>query len=352
MARVCIAALLLCAACLVVGCGYKTNPRPASATIPGDVGLVEARAFPDRVELRWSVPTTNTDGSPLEDLSGFKVYRFSEKLGEECEDCRAKKEIHANVDYQTPVNAVIEKGDVRYSDRKVQPGNSYHYWVAAYNLRARQGPESYEVTVPFGEPPPPPFRLTAINEVNSIRLEWDIPPRLGGISTYRIYRGQTDNVDAMKPVGRTKWAERYFVDNEIKKGRTYYYSVRSVRVSRGVRIASLPSRTVKAEFKGLPLEPPEKVKITPPTQAGMRIYWDPVKVENVEIRYNVYRSVAGRPFTKINRKPLVSPWYRDTDVVRGEEYAYRVSAFPKDRPHEESSRSPQVSEKYLPVTQE
>ncbi len=333
--------------CLIVACGYKTNPRPAAAAIPGGVGLIEARAYPDRVVLRWGIPRSNTDGSILEDLSGFRVYRFTEPLGEQCENCKSDRKIYANVDYQVLSNAVIKDGDMEYSDTKAQPGKTYHYWVSAYNLRGREGPESHEVVVPFEEPPPAPFRLVALNEDGGIKLSWEMSPRSGGTSTFRIYRGQTDDVTKMKPIGRTKWAERYYVDRGVEKGQTYYYSVRALRVSQGVRIESLPSRSVEAVFKGVPLEPPENVKaISKPGE--IHVGWDSIDIPESETRYNVYRSTAGRPFVKINKEPVVSTVFMDKDVVAGKEYSYRVSAFPKGRPTEESSQSSSNSVIYLP----
>ena len=51
----------------------------------GEIGLVEAQGYPDKVTLRWHVPLSNSDGSLLADTSGLKVYRTAQKVGEECE---------------------------------------------------------------------------------------------------------------------------------------------------------------------------------------------------------------------------------------------------------------------------
>jgi len=90
--------LVVITTAIVAGCGYKTNPRPATATVPGEVGLVSARAYPDSIALTWDVPSANTDGSPIKDLSGFKVYRSVQKVGEDCENCEYTEHVYANVD--------------------------------------------------------------------------------------------------------------------------------------------------------------------------------------------------------------------------------------------------------------
>jgi hypothetical protein len=139
----------------------------------------------------------------------------------------------------------------------------------------------------------------------------------------------------MKPIGRTKWAERYYVDRGVEKGQTYYYSVRALRVSQSIRIESLPSRTVEALFKGVALEVPKNVKAVSKPE-GIQVGWDRVEIREARTRYNVYRSAAGRQFVRINKESLAGTVFMDKDVVKGTEYSYRVSAFPEDRPSEES----------------
>ncbi len=112
---------------IVSACGYKTNPRPVTAAVPAEVGLVHAQAYKDRIVLKWDIPTKNTDGSRLTDLSGFKVYRVVRKIGENCDNCEDKKTLLANVDYQNPFNATVEKGVVTFIDNAVSHGNVYYY---------------------------------------------------------------------------------------------------------------------------------------------------------------------------------------------------------------------------------
>jgi len=96
--------------CLLFGCGYKTRPRPITATIPGEIGLPDAHAYPDKIVFEVECSGCKCDGSPATDISGFKVWRLAQKVGDECENCEDKKILYANIDFQNPSNAIIEQG--------------------------------------------------------------------------------------------------------------------------------------------------------------------------------------------------------------------------------------------------
>jgi len=331
--------------CLLVGCGYKTNPRPATATIPGEIALMTAQAYPDRVVLKWEVPRSNVDGSSFKDASGFKLYRFERKTGEECENCEAKKTVYANVDFQNPVNATIDKGEVLFVDKAVQPGTVYQYWVNAYNLKGREGGLSPEVEVDFDRPPPAPEGLRATPEPKGIAVEWTASSGPEKINGYRVYRGENDNPEAMKLIGSTGPSDTSFMDKGAEKGKTYYFLVRSLKVNRGVSLESRTSPTVKLVVPQIHTPPPENVK-TALGREGISIVWNKVEIEKEEPRYNVYRSEGRKLFVKINPEPLLNPQLMDKKVVPGRTYRYAVTAFPSGKPEYESNRTASEAVKY------
>jgi fibronectin type 3 domain-containing protein len=324
--------------CLLFGCGYKTRPRPIAATVPGEISLPDAHGYPDKIVMRWNVPAANADGAPATDISGFKVWRLAQKIGEECENCEDKKTLYANVDFQKPSNAVIEKGEVIYTDPAVTAGNIYSYSVSVYNLKGQEGQRSENVTVAMEEPPPPPENVTADFDSQGAVIAWESPPRLSGIKSYRIYRSDTDSDRDMKPIGSTKWAEKKFVDKDAEKEKAYYYQVRSLKMTRGVPIESAPSETVSVRVPAVRWQPPENVTAAV-VNNGIRVDWGIVKIEGHETRYNVYRSEAGKAIAKINTEPLRHPWFVDSKVIRGTTYRYAVTAFPQGKPDEESGKS-------------
>ncbi len=331
----------------LAGCGFKTTPRPAAATVPGDIALVEAHAFPNHVILKWEAPLSNVDGSLIKDISGFKVYRSEQRVGEECENCQENRKLYANVDLEKPTNAVVNGRDVTYTDKDVSPGNVYVYSVSTYNLKGREGAQSPEVTVPLDDFPPPPEGLRAHSEDDGVVLDWDVPPRPAGIRSYRIYRGESGKLDEMRQIGATKWAETTFKDKEAEKDKVYYYRVRSLKMNRGIPYESGPSEPVRIRVASARVPSPENVN-TAPGRDGIRVYWDPVKLPSGDTRYNVYRSESGTMFLKANTEPLTNPWFIDKEVKRGKTYRYAVTCFPATKPDEESSRTASEALEFKP----
>lgn len=332
---------------LFSGCGYKTNPRPATATTPGEIILVNAYAYPDRITLKWSVPAFNSDGTPFQDVSGFKIFRASSTLSDDCETCGDKKDILANVDFQKPTNATIKDGEVTFSDKTVKAGHVYHYSVSPYNLKGREAKPSPDVKISFDEIPRRPQGLKAGMDRDNVRLEWSIPEGDTKNLAYRIYRGLSPDTESMKPVGGSGANENSYLDKSIDRSTNYFYAVRSARMNQGVSIESSPSDVINVSIPSVTWGAPENIN-TAATRDGIRIYWNPVKIENDETRYNVYRSDQGGIFEKINAEPVRNAWLIDTKVDRGRSYRYAVTAYPKTKPDEESNRSGSESIKFNP----
>jgi hypothetical protein len=328
---------ILVASCALIGCGLKTNPRPYTAPIPNDVGLVTVQVFPGNVELRWDKPRRNTDGSEMKDLAGFNVYRSSQEIGEACDDCDEAGGFHAKIDLKHPMTADIKNGEVVYKDQRISLGHTYYYAISAYNKKDREGPRCPVITVAYDSLPPSPKGLRATYD-RGIVLRWDKPSRPSGIRAYRVYRGKVRDQRKLEPIGRTKWAEKFYVDTDVEKDTPYYYVVRSMKMTGGIPIESAPSQMVQATYPRVIIKAPRRVKAAS-TSRGIRIFWDQVRSENEAIRYNVYRSEGERQPEKINRQPLQNAWVTDSKVKKGHRYRYEVTAFPLGKPEEESRRT-------------
>ncbi len=337
-------ALFLMTLNCLCSCGYKTNPRPTTVRAPAPTKLITARAFPDDIKLNWNVPASNSDGSRLTDLSGFKIYRGSRGVDEDCENCQDKRKLLANIDFQSPSNAEIKNDEVIFQDKNVTPGNVYSYAVVAYNLRGRESGIGAAVEVYYETPPPAPTDLVARPEAGHIRLEWKAPAD-SKIDRYQIFRGTQDEAAKMKSIGTAAHREPWFVDKGVEKDSKYFYTVRSVKSNRGTPFESNASNVAGAVAPSIYWGSPENVNVAMSSQ-GIRVYWEPVKMENEETRYNVYRSESGRGFQKINAEPVKTPWLLDNKVTRGRMYRYAVTAFPKNRPEEESSRTASEALRY------
>ncbi len=344
MRKLVLPALFLVALGSLCSCGYKTNPRSTAAKVPAEIKIITSKAYPSEITLNWTVPGSNSDGSKLIDLSGFKVYRGSKGVDEDCENCQDKRELYKNIDFQSPSNTIIKDNEVTFQDKDVTPGKVYSYAVSAYNFRGRESGIGNAIEVFYESPPPPPTNLTAKPEEGRIRLEWTAPID-EKIDRYQIFRGAENDIEKMKSIGTVPYREPWFVDKDLEKNSKYFYAVRSVKSNKGTPFESNTSIVAEAVAPSIYWSPPENVNVAMNRQ-GMRVYWDPVKIENEETRYNVYRSESGRSFQKINPEPAKTPWLLDSKVTKGRVYRYAVTAFPNGKPDEESAKTASEALRY------
>ncbi len=336
--------LVYCAALLglsITACGHRTSPRPVSIAVPGQIDLVGAYAYPDRITLRWRTPKLNADGSVIKKLSGFKVYRKTIPMDDDCDDCM-KRRLHYFIDLKKPVSADIDNDLVVYTDFDVEKGSVYVYEVAAQNYEGRESELSQPVEVVYDDPPPKPKGLFASLDGEKVRLEWTAPRRPSGIRGYRIYRGSSGDIWKMDLLGQTRWAENYYLDADTSKGSNYYYSVRSYKMAKGVSIQSEPSDIITIFVPGAIPPPPANVNAVDSGNM-VKLFWNPVKIENKTILYNVYRSKGGEEFVKINSDPLDKAHFDDKSVETDTTYRYRITSLVQGSEGQESRYSKWVS---------
>ena len=69
--------ILLVMVTAVTGCGGGGSGATATPAVAGGSGSGGGNAT-GIVELSWNAPTTNTDGTPLTDLAGYKIHYGTE----------------------------------------------------------------------------------------------------------------------------------------------------------------------------------------------------------------------------------------------------------------------------------
>lgn len=97
------------------------------------VPLVFALPTPQKTTLAWDAPTTNSDGSPLTDLAGYKVY-WSTKSG-----------TYDNTSMKDVGNVVT----VNLNSTTGQLKGVYFFVVTAYNTAGNESSFSNEISASF-----------------------------------------------------------------------------------------------------------------------------------------------------------------------------------------------------------
>lgn len=211
---------------LLGGCGKKGPVRPKLDTVPAapeDVRLIQqGRHF----LLSWSIPRTNLDGSPAEDLDGFRIKRLVYDAEEGCPTCRDPDVVVAEIDLRYPEPAQ-QVGDLLYwRDFDINSGNGYRYAIAPVTVGGDESPPvtiHLLVTAPVASPPAP--RTTAGDQ--EVLIEWDAPPLSEGdlLLGYHLYRRLTDRDFSPVPVNKDPLQVTRLRDRGLVNGRTYEYRV-------------------------------------------------------------------------------------------------------------------------------
>lgn len=181
---------------------YKT-PQPPE-------GLAAA-VFADRIEIRWTVPEVNADGTKPVVLKGYNVYRSA--AGEE--------PVLLNM---SPVPLPF------YNDVSFAFGGVYAYRVAALTGDEAPYVES-EMSEPVEAapvdlfPPAAPTGLQLLSAVGLVTLIWDANPEPDLIG-YRVWRQTGDGEFRVLTSGPI--AENTFSDDRVESGRRYVYAVTAV----------------------------------------------------------------------------------------------------------------------------
>jgi hypothetical protein len=126
--------LLFAAALFLVSCGLKAPPLPPEAVVPDRITDLRLKQIEGGVTLKWTIPTTDTEGMELVDLVGFKVLRKDVPDKDiDCPPCSGDFREIADFTLSVPGKAQISGDSVYYSDTSLSPSITYTYVVVSYN---------------------------------------------------------------------------------------------------------------------------------------------------------------------------------------------------------------------------
>jgi hypothetical protein len=366
-----IAALLLVATLLTLlpACGTPRPPLPPSLELPKPVADLRGFRKADKVTLIWTVPAMTTEKIALHHLGPSLVCRSIEVAINRCDPVGSVRPSelpppkpaqqtnpkNKNKQAITPVQATYT--DVLLPKlEQMNPTGFLTYAVETQNTDLRSAGLSNQIQIPLVPTLPAPPDLSASVTADGVVLAWSgVLPEVqspGVTYTYRIYRRDRANkavaVAGELPVSLA--AQPKLIDSGMEWQKTYDYWITVVS-------ALTNSRNSTFQVEGEDSAPIEvaAIDIFPPaipngllavtSGEGQQPFIDLTWAPNTEpdlAGYNVYRRQGTGDWVKINTEPVKLPTFRDTDVVRRNQYSYRVSAV--DLRGNESSRSEETSE--------
>jgi hypothetical protein len=330
-------------------CGKKGPPVALESTMPKPVSDLRGLSREGGVFLIWSSPTRNVDGSRLDDLLGFKVFRQARPLApSSCPDCPFKYEPIAEIDVEYPRGAQVEEGRVLWQDTSVKPQNEYTYLVRGYNSYKTPSPESNQVILFWDEPPAAPTKVGVQSENRALEISWKFSSRLLSgkemvdLSGFNIYRRSEGERFGFFPLNPEPFPENRYRDAMLENGKRYDYEVRAVRNFRGTLIEGLSS----AVASGIP---EKRTPPSPPTglvaaiqKDGVALRWNQNPEPDVA-GYNLYRREKGETvFVKINPQLITENYFLDKEADPHKSYLYRLTAVDTSPAKNESEFSKEV----------
>lgn len=171
----------------------------------------------DAIELTWTAPAANADGTTPVNLAGYNVYRSPSKT-------QAGTLLN-----RTPITGTT------YSDRTFEFEKDAFYFVRAVSTGTGDTPTEsgesniFEVKPKDTFPPSAPVSITIGASPNAISIFFPPNPE-SDIAGYRIYRSEDPNLDKANWQLLTKEAidANTFQDTSVQADKTYYYFVTAV----------------------------------------------------------------------------------------------------------------------------
>ena len=196
---------------------------------------------------------------------------------------------------------------LRYTDKSVVSGKSYHYTVKARNVAGLSGYKASAAVKFFAAP----ANIAAANATSTIKVTWDA---VKGASVYRVYR---------KLVGETSWTyignskTTSFVDKKVTAADNYVYTVRAGDGKVYGSYYKDAATIVRLDVPTLSKPVSSKDGIT-------------VKINQVEGAkgYDIYRKTADSSWVRIGRvNNTRSTAYLDKGTQKGVTYTYTIRAY-------------------------
>ena len=335
---------------LLTACGKKGPPLPPESLVPEQIGDFTAQGKTEGLVLSWDIPPKNNDGTPLNDLAGFKLYQ--KKSGEGCNTCPSEFPIYADIDIEAPdyaANAIIQGNRLIFTLPKMEAGLSYSFKVAPYNKSGYFGEFSKVITLTWTAPLAPPVGLKGLASDRSVTLSWQPSTAKTsegstgeGFAGYLVYRADAPGAYPKSPLSSVPLETESYTDLGLENDKPYYYVVKSVTKDGQTLTEGASSEEIKIVARDeVPPLPPEGLSVVP-TKTGVTIFWDSSNESDL-FGYNVYRRTKGtKSAIKLNAAPLTIEHYTDNTASIGKVYYYFITALDRAAARNESEATREV----------
>jgi hypothetical protein len=361
----------------VAGCAAPGEPIERKPRAPTPVADLAATQHGNEVALTFTLPKESVDRRPLKQSPTIEIYRDFAPASSGAANTNAAPNAAANPTLLVTIPSAMvdqydDRGHIRFVDSLKPEDFTQHPGAQAlYIVRTRTSPkkESADSNVAALHVAPAADAITDLQAQvthQGVVLNWTPPQKdlvgsVPPVASYRIFRSepasqsqsgtlnpQKENSKPNSPFVRIGDASAPpFRDAQITFGNTYTYSVRSVAQYQDVQLESSDSNLVTVTPRDtFPPSAPQGLEVVfvpahDPAPAYFDLSWS-ISPDNDIAGYNIYRTEQeGARGDKLNPQLLLTPSFRDMNVVSGHRYFYTVTAV--DRAGNESPASAAAS---------
>lgn len=352
-------AACLVAAVLAAACGKKGNPLPPLRPVPARIADLTAVRTSGRVELRFTVPAANVDGTTPAAIDRVDIFRMvveaeadaaplpAGRLAADARNLRGSLSVRrpdpdgstaAGPSASTVAPAPGEIATFVDDVDDIEQSGAVARYVAvpvAGTGRGRNGPPTPVTVVPLGPLPEPPPAVVLVHDETTLRATWDPTGEKQSFRVYRVPADRTAESELLTPTPVTT-AE---LSLPVEFGREICLSVRALEATGSVAVAGAASEpTCLTPVDRYPPAAPTGLRSVQEGEA-VRLIWDAVQAADLA-GYVVLRGAPGDAvLTPLTNDPVRETTYRDATVTVGATYVYAVQAVDTAQPPNASAAS-------------
>jgi hypothetical protein len=344
---------------LFFGCAAPGVPVTRETTKPQAITNLSAKQVGASIVLSFTLPTETVKGGALSKNFKVEIYRVFEGASAAKSRHGKKLRLITTIPPQM-VDQYLQAGQIDFPDMLTPQDLTAHAGKddAVYEVRARVGRSSSApsniVRLPILPTPQSIHDLRAQIANDTVELSWSAPAIVpNGVSEpvsihYQIYRAELPDVNsasseplaaAATPAAASagfallgESSEPSYSDTKVEAEQSYRYHVRSIAKYVAGSVESQDSNVIEVKLAAShrPAAPNNVLATVVPAHGAappsVELSWE-ISPETDLSGYNVYRSnKENETGTRVNTAPVLVPVFRDTSVVPGVEYFYRITA--------------------------
>lgn len=321
--------LLLALTALLMGCGIKSAPLPATLAAPLPPADLEARAVERGVEVSFSVPSVEQSDKQV--TEAWLYYAYLPKDGDpDCPPCPPRLRAHYELNLAKQLGR-LEGGRFTYVDTQVPPDHQAAYQVKLVDVRGRAGAVSGLVRALRVELPATPRGLVADLGDRLVELNWQpVTTLVSGRDLgekdkmgYIVYRRGTAPARALNERPMSKAG---LVDRTVALGQAYEYQVAAARQIGDFTVVGRPTPWVSAVARSMQPPSPPTGLVGASLQDGIYLRFTPSPQLDTAGYYLLRAPAKQGPWTQMGGELNRENTFVDKDVKLGQSYYYRVVA--------------------------